>query len=542
MTSGYLGESIQLELVYREKEEGALGNLVKRLNGRREVGCILICITAILFIILNKNGDKPINILDHMENGMDDPAMTAYYQQEISDVEDLTNGTIDIWYYPMDLNSDGREDRIVIISSPLHSGSSGDYLEILLNNGTSYVKGSVGLTVRLLRQSQKYVPVGGIYILQSRHEGFCDIEVQSEDAFLLVYREGSYRMEQNGMNEKISVSSSGNPSSWEGTYHFNEFYRDPSDPDGPFLAMDYDLRIYSENGKYFAEVEIDGQTTWIHVLAQVYGNEEGIDLMYLEGVEEAPFPHIEMEPGTVLLSLREEDGLIYTYWGAITAYIYDSNQRSGKVYFTKMEEAEIDPSDGKALSVMGASLEIPCWRLEELRMNDSGLLSRWSQDEVDTVLNALEGYWMADEYAGFVLPEFYFTHLAETDGLSDEKRMQVYEEKIDEAKNHIPEWHFSIRQNNTGENTVKNCVYIDGQEEQEIDLFLCMSREEDSYPEYVDRTAVSGEVDIVYPVLYMEFRVPEDGVEKQVNLIITADNRLYLLIEGAFYTVKEIYG
>ena len=311
---------------------------------------------------------------------------------------------------------------------------------------------------------------------------------------------------------------------------------------GPFLAMDYDLRIYSENGKYFAEVEIDGQTTWIHVLAQVYGNEEGIDLMYLEGVEEAPFPHIEMEPGTVLLSLREEDGLIYTYWGAITAYIYDSNQRSGKVYFTKMEEAEIDPSDGKALSVMGASLEIPCWRLEELRMNDSGLLSRWSQDEVDTVLNALEGYWMADEYAGFVLPEFYFTHLAETDGLSDEKRMQVYEEKIDEAKNHIPEWHFSIRQNNTGENTVKNCVYIDGQEEQEIDLFLCMSREEDSYPEYVDRTAVSGEVDIVYPVLYMEFRVPEDGVEKQVNLIITADNRLYLLFEGAFYTVKELYG
>ena len=150
MTSGYLGESIQLELVYREKEEGALGNLVKRLNGRREVGCILICITAILFIILNKNGDKPINILVHMENGMDDPAMTAYYQQEISDVEDLTNGTIDIWYYPMDLNSDGREDRIVIISSPLHSGSSGDYLEILLNNGTSYVKGSVGLTVRLL--------------------------------------------------------------------------------------------------------------------------------------------------------------------------------------------------------------------------------------------------------------------------------------------------------------------------------------------------------------------------------------------------------
>ena len=89
---------------------------------------------------------------------------------------------------------------------------------------------------------------------------------------------------------------------------------------------------------------------------------------------------------------------------------------------------------------------------------------------------------------------------------------------------------------------MNNCVYIDGQEEQEIDLFLCMSREEDSYPEYVDRTAVSGEVDIVYPVLYMEFRVPEDGVEKQVNLIITADNRLYLLFEGAFYTVKEIYG
>ena len=176
---------------------------MKRPNRQRKIGGIIVCAAIISIIcILNKKDDKPINILNHMENGMDDPVMTAYYQQEISDVEKLTSGTIDIWYYSTDLNGDGREDRIVIISSPLHSGSSGDRLEILLNDGTSYMNGSVGLTVRLLKQSQEYVPVGGIYILQSRHEGFCDIEVQSEDVFSLVYREGSYRMEQYEMNEK----------------------------------------------------------------------------------------------------------------------------------------------------------------------------------------------------------------------------------------------------------------------------------------------------------------------------------------------------
>lgn len=131
-----------------------------------------------------------------MENGLEDPVMNAYYSDEISDVEELTDGTIEIWYYPLDLNGDNREDRIVIISSPLHSGSAGDRLEILLNDGLLFEKISVGLTVRLLAQSPQYTPIGGIYILKSSHEDFCDIEIQSESTFLLVYQDGEYQVKQ----------------------------------------------------------------------------------------------------------------------------------------------------------------------------------------------------------------------------------------------------------------------------------------------------------------------------------------------------------
>lgn len=83
--------------------------------------------------------------------------------------------------------------RICLISSPLHSGSRGDTLEILLNNGSSYTNISQGVTVRLLRQSSNFIPVGGIYVLKSSHEGFFDIKIKSESTSLLVYQEGMYR-------------------------------------------------------------------------------------------------------------------------------------------------------------------------------------------------------------------------------------------------------------------------------------------------------------------------------------------------------------
>lgn len=158
------------------------------------ISAILLCIISPLLIgILCKNDNALENLLNYMKNGLEDPYMSVHYKEAISDVEELTNGTMEIWYYSLDLNMDGKEDRIVIISSPLHSGSRGDTLEILLNNGSSYTEISQGLTVRLLRQSSDLIPLGGIYVLKSSHEGFFDIKIESESTFLLVYQEGMYQ-------------------------------------------------------------------------------------------------------------------------------------------------------------------------------------------------------------------------------------------------------------------------------------------------------------------------------------------------------------
>lgn len=167
------------------------------MNGVKEkiiISAMLLFIIFPLIIgILYKNDNASENLLNYMKNGLEDPYMSVHYKEAISDVEELTNGTIEIWYYSLDLNMDSKEDRIVIISSPLHSVSRGDTLEILLNNGSSYTEISQGLTVRLLRQSSDLIPVGGIYVLKSSHEGFFDIKIKSESTFLLVYQEGMYR-------------------------------------------------------------------------------------------------------------------------------------------------------------------------------------------------------------------------------------------------------------------------------------------------------------------------------------------------------------
>lgn len=85
--------------------------------------------------VIESDNEQKENILLHLRNGLEEPAITAYYHQDIEDVKKISNGDIRIEYYDVDLNGDGVEDKIVTIRSPLHFGSMGDSFQILLNDG-----------------------------------------------------------------------------------------------------------------------------------------------------------------------------------------------------------------------------------------------------------------------------------------------------------------------------------------------------------------------------------------------------------------------
>lgn len=137
-----------------------------------------------------------VNVLEYMKDGMENSAITDYYQEDINDVMTISHSKqIAIRYYETDLNDDGMEDLIVLIMSPLHSGSHGDEFDILFNDGTSYLKNRMGYTFRLLSgTSNNYAPFGEIYVLQSKTNGYHDLEIFTEEThFFLKYQNGAYQ-------------------------------------------------------------------------------------------------------------------------------------------------------------------------------------------------------------------------------------------------------------------------------------------------------------------------------------------------------------
>lgn len=165
---------------------------------RRIISVDFLLAALLLFIIVVKSNNENVNILEHMKNGMENSTILDYYREDINDVMTITsNKDITIWYYKTDLNDDGMDDLIVIVSSPLHSGTQGDMLDILFNNGNSYSENRMGYTFRLIHDTKNnYVPYGEIYILPSKTNHYHDLEVftSDENHFFLKYENDAYQM------------------------------------------------------------------------------------------------------------------------------------------------------------------------------------------------------------------------------------------------------------------------------------------------------------------------------------------------------------
>ena len=115
--------------------------------------------------------------------------------------------------------------------------------------------------------------------------------------------------------------------SWGGDYFFEEV-GSPT-----HHCMEYNIVIYSEGGKYYANISMDGWLTMNRLKAQVIGDDKFIQFVFCEYLPDSYVPeYAQIEVGIVLLSFERKGSELLTYWGYIKSF-NPENEKSGKVYF-----------------------------------------------------------------------------------------------------------------------------------------------------------------------------------------------------------------
>lgn len=181
------------------------------------------------------------------------------------------------------------------------------------------------------------------------------------------------------------------------------------------------------------------------------------------------------------------------------------------------------------------------------RINGSFLDNRWKLEEIDKILNSIKGCWTVDQYMGFVSDGTYFPELRPGDNIDERWRsdlMEEYQIKVEEAKNNLPSVVFSIKENYFSSLEAEaNYIYTDGLRASPIAIILSMENEVPSMLANSEMTADSPDFEAEYPVLYIRFFFYEDNSNSEreyspATLVITSDDRFYLLLDGAFYSLK----
>ena len=163
--------------------------------------CGLLGVGALVYANLSPYNNSEYNLygtnlLEYMKDGMEDTSITEYYASDMEQIQTIMeNKSVRIRYCDCDLNDDGLPDKIVILRSSYHTGSHGDWFEILLNKGETYIP-VFGAAFGLCMQDESMTPAGEVSLLESVHEGFHDIRVcPNGNEGLLTYINGTYDYE-----------------------------------------------------------------------------------------------------------------------------------------------------------------------------------------------------------------------------------------------------------------------------------------------------------------------------------------------------------
>ncbi len=190
-------------------------------------------------------------------------------------------------------------------------------------------------------------------------------------------------------------------------------------------------------------------------------------------------------------------------------------------------------------------------KIEKERFNDdiygTGQLdNKWTLEEIDMILNAVQGEWTIDRYEGFVAAPIYLSDLFDSDNLDESERnvlLDGYNADIESAKNNIPRFTFSIK-NYDSRGSNSNYIVVNEFNLSPMSIILSLDKVSENYPVFVDRTAITMDIDIKYPVVYIKFFTMISNEEDEfeytpATIIMSRDEQLYILIDGAYYSVKR---
>lgn len=124
-----------------------------------------------------------------MKDGRGDSTVNEFYTAALQEVNNITDVEITLKYVNVDLNIDGLEDKIIIIRSPIHSGSHGDRFEILLNINGTFNKAFTGV---FQLYSQEWDAVGSVTVLNEVNNGWKNIKVETDGKTITLRYGGNF--------------------------------------------------------------------------------------------------------------------------------------------------------------------------------------------------------------------------------------------------------------------------------------------------------------------------------------------------------------
>lgn len=181
--------------------------------------------------------------------------------------------------------------------------------------------------------------------------------------------------------------------------------------------------------------------------------------------------------------------------------------------------------------------------IDEDRFEYGRLDNLWELDEINKIFDSLQGEWEIDQYFDFVYWRIYEPDLFDLhDNIGEERRQSLFEayyEKVKAAEENIPELSFSIRKK-LGEERKENYVYQQGYESP-VSIIMSKDRNSEFYPGFRASCAIPKDEHMEYPVLYIKFmRYRFDKkISEPATLVIAADGGFYVLIDGAYYSLKQ---
>jgi len=219
---------------------------------------------------------------------------------------------------------------------------------------------------------------------------------------------------------------------------------------------------------------------------------------------------------------------------------------------TNIEDVESTDSDTKVkyeeIEIYGGiTLKLARERFYDDVYGTGQIDNMWSLEEINTIMNAIKGQWSIKNYEGFVAAPIFIPDLFDAETLSEDERdrlLEMYNIAVESSKSLIPDIVFSIKEFDSTDVDM-NYIGVNNSFLSPVSIILSLDKTSENYPVFVDRTAITTDISIKYPVIYLKFftkTVDEGGKEiyQPATLIMSSDDNLYVLINGAYYScIKE---